>query len=107
MSFVHRLSVNHELGGEMRSIGLDIHRDFMEVAIAEGGEIRSGPRVAMDPQSLELFAGSLDRGDQVALEVSGNAWEAVRLIRPPRRADRRRKPDRHRDAPGACEDRPP
>jgi len=66
----------------MRSIGLDIHRDFMEVAIAEGGEIRSGPRVAMDPQSLELFAGSLDRGDQVALEVSGNAWEAVRLIRP-------------------------
>jgi transposase len=66
----------------MRSIGIDIHRDFMEVAIAEGGEIRSGPRVAMDPESLELFAGSLDRGDQVALEVSGNAWEAVRLIRP-------------------------
>ena len=66
----------------MRSIGIDIHRDFMEVAIAEGGEIRSGPRVAMDPESLELFAGSLDRGDQVALEVSGNAWEVVRLIRP-------------------------
>ena len=27
----------------MRSIGLDVHRDFMEVAIAEGGEIRSWP----------------------------------------------------------------
>ena len=40
----------------MRSIGIDIHRDFMEVAIAEGGEIRSGPRVAMDPETLELFA---------------------------------------------------
>jgi transposase len=82
MSFVHRLSAHHEQGGEMRSIGLDIHRDFMEVAIAEGGEIRSGPRVAMEPESLELFAGSLDRSDQVALEVSGNAWEVVRLIRP-------------------------
>ena len=66
----------------MRSIGLDIHRDFMEVAIAEGGEIRSCPRVAMDPESLELLAGSLDRGDQVALEVSGNAWEVVRILRP-------------------------
>jgi hypothetical protein len=37
MSFVHRLSADHEQGGEMRSIGIDIHRDFMEVAIAEGG----------------------------------------------------------------------
>lgn len=66
----------------MRSIGLDIHRDFLEVAIAEGGEIRSCPRVAMDPASLELFAQSLGADDQVALEVSGNAWEVVRLIRP-------------------------
>lgn len=66
----------------MRSIGLDIHRDFMEVAIAEGGEIRGGPRVAMDTESLELFAGSLGGDDQVALEVSGNAWEVVRIIRP-------------------------
>jgi hypothetical protein len=82
MSFVHRLSAHREQGGEMRSIGIDIHRDFMEVAIAEGGEIRSGPRVAMDPESVALFAASLDRGDQVALEVSGNAWEVVRILRP-------------------------
>ncbi len=66
----------------MRSIGLDIHRDFMEVALAEGGELRSGRRVAMDPESLELFAQSLAPDDQVALEVSGNAWEVVRIIRP-------------------------
>lgn len=66
----------------MRSIGLDIHRDFMEVAIAEGTEVRSGPRVAMDPDSLQLFAESLAADDQVALEVSGNAWEVVRIIRP-------------------------
>ena len=66
----------------MRSIGLDIHRDFAEVAIAEGGEVRSAPRIEMTPQALELFAESLGRDDRVALEVSGNAWEVARIIRP-------------------------
>ena len=66
----------------MRSIGLDIHRDFCEVAIAEAGEIRSPGRVEMTPEALELFAQSLGREDQVALEVSGNAWEVARIIRP-------------------------
>jgi len=66
----------------MRSIGLDIHRDFCEVAIAEGGETRSPGRIEMTPEALELFAQSLGRDDQVALEVSGNAWEVARIIRP-------------------------
>lgn len=65
----------------MRYLGLDIHRDFIEVAIAEGGEIRSGRRVVMDPESLELFAQSLAPDDQVVMEVSGNAWEVARIIR--------------------------
>ena len=43
----------------MRSIGLDIHRDFCEVAIAEAGEIRSAGRIEMTPEELELFAQSL------------------------------------------------
>lgn len=66
----------------MRSIGIDIHRDFMEVAIAEEGQLRGCPRVAMDPETLQMFAESLGAEDQVALEVSGNAWEVVRIIRP-------------------------
>ena len=66
----------------MRAIGLDIHRDFCEVAIAEGGEVRSPGRFEMTPEALELFAGSLASSDQVALEVSGNAWEVARIIRP-------------------------
>ena len=65
----------------MRSIGLDIHRDFAEVAIAEGGEVRSAGRIEMTPEALELFAESLGRDDQVALEVSGNGWEVARIIR--------------------------
>src|SRR5215218_9300002 len=66
----------------MRSIGLDIHRDFAEVAIAEGGEVRSAGRIEMTPEALELFAQSLGADDEVALEVSGNAWEVARIIRP-------------------------
>src|SRR6266511_3243980 len=66
----------------MRSIGLDIHRDFGEVAIGEGAEIRSAGRIEIAPQALELFAGSLGADDQVALEVSGNAWEVARIVRP-------------------------
>ena len=66
----------------MRSIGLDIHRDFAEAAIAEGGEVRSAGRIEMTPEALELFAQSLGRDDQVALEVSGNAWEVAMIIRP-------------------------
>jgi transposase len=69
------------MGGLVRSIGLDIERDFCEVAIAEGGEVRSAGRVEMRPEALELFAGSLARTDRVALEVSGKAWEVARIIR--------------------------
>ena len=36
----------------------------------------------MTPEALELFAQSLARTDQVAMEVSGNAWEVARIIRP-------------------------
>jgi len=66
----------------MRSIGLDIHRDFAEVAIAESGELRSPGRIEMTPEALELSAQSLGHTDQVAMEVSGNAWEVARIIRP-------------------------
>ena len=66
----------------MRDIGLDVHRDFCEVAIAEDGELRSAGRIETTPQALELFAGSLAREDRVALEVTGNAWEIARIIEP-------------------------
>jgi len=64
----------------VRAIGLDVHRDFCEVAISEAGEVRSAGRVAARPDALELFAQSLTSDDQVVLEVTGNAWEIARII---------------------------
>src|SRR5215218_6138326 len=66
----------------MRAIGLDVHLEFCEVAIAEGGKVRSAGRIETKPPELELFARSLGADDRVALEVTGNAWEIKRLIEP-------------------------
>lgn len=63
-----------------RAIGLDVHRDFCEVAIAEGGEVRSVGRVQTTPERLELFGASLYSRDRVALEMSGSAWEVARIL---------------------------
>jgi transposase len=66
----------------VRSIGLDVHLDFCEVAIVEDGEARSAGRVETTPERLELFAASLGPDDRVALEVTGNAWEIARILEP-------------------------
>ena len=65
-----------------RAIGLDVHRDFCEVAICEAGRVRSAGRIETSPEVLELFAQSLGREDRVALEVTGGAWEIARILEP-------------------------
>jgi transposase len=66
----------------VRSVALDVHLDFCEVALVEDGELRSAGRIATTPERLELFASSLCPDDRVALEVTGNAWEIARIIEP-------------------------
>ena len=63
-----------------RAVGLDVHRDFCEVAICEAGAVRSAGRIETSPEALELFAGSLGSEDRVALEVTGGAWEIARIV---------------------------
>jgi transposase len=48
-----------------RCIGLDVHRDFAQVAIWQGGAVR---------------ANSLAPTDEVALEVTGNTWAIASLL---------------------------
>jgi transposase len=76
------LLIDGEEGVRVRSIGLDVHRDFCEVALVEAGEVRSAGRIETTPAALELFAQSLCSTDRVALEVTGNAWEIARIIEP-------------------------
>src|SRR5712691_5486024 len=66
----------------MRFIALDVHRDFCEVAIADGGRVRLVGRVETKPAALALFAGSLAADDQVVLEATGNALAIARIIEP-------------------------
>ena len=51
-----------------RSIGLDVHLEFCEVAVCEDGQVRSAGRVESRPEALEVLAASLLPTDRVALE---------------------------------------
>lgn len=66
----------------MRSIGLDVHRDFCEVAILEDGVVRGAPRVPTTPHDFTALAQSLLPTDQVALENTSNARAVAAIIAP-------------------------
>jgi transposase len=59
-----------------------VHRDFCEVAIAEGGRVRSVGRIEPRVGTLGLFARSLGADDEVALEATSGAAKIAGLIEP-------------------------
>jgi len=65
-----------------RAIGLDVHRDFCEVAICEDGMVRSAGRVPSTPDGIKALAERLLASDRVALEVTGSCWEVARMLEP-------------------------
>jgi transposase len=65
-----------------RAVGLDVHREFCEVAICEDGRTRSAGRVASTPDGIRTLGESLLAEDRVALEVTGSCWEVCRLLEP-------------------------
>ena len=66
----------------MRSIALDVHRDFCEVAIKDESGLRLAGRVGTSLEDLRLFAQSLAADDQVALEATGPAQAIARILEP-------------------------
>jgi hypothetical protein len=66
----------------VRAIGIDVHRDFCEVAIAQDGGVRSAGRVLTTPAALEVFARSLAPSDVVAMEATANALAIARIVEP-------------------------
>src|SRR5207245_11597815 len=69
-----------EEGGYMRSVALDVHRDFCEVAIRDESGLRLAGRVKSSPEELDLFAQSLAPDDRVALEATGPAAAIARVL---------------------------
>jgi transposase len=68
-------------GGGMRCLGLDVHKDFAEVAEAlPGGGIRQLGRIRTTPSALRAFAETLGANDQVALEATINTFAIARLL---------------------------
>jgi transposase len=65
-----------------RAIGLDVHREFCEVAICQDGRTRSAGRVPATPEGIATLAESLLATDRVVLEVTGSCWEVTRLLEP-------------------------
>ena len=66
----------------MRSIGLDVHKHFAEVAISEpGGKVRPGERIAATAAEIRAFAETLGPDDQVVLEATVNTWQIADLLR--------------------------
>lgn len=63
-----------------RCIGLDVHRDFAQVAIWQDGLVRQAGQIAATPEALRVFADSLAATDEVALEATGNTHAIVRLL---------------------------
>src|SRR6266536_5980833 len=64
-----------------RCIGLDVHRDFAQVAIWQDGLVRQAGQIAMNAEALAVFADSLAPTDEVALEATGNTNAIVRALR--------------------------
>ena len=65
----------------MRTIGLDVHKHFTQVAVLEAGRIVSNQRIETKPWALRKLAAELGPDDQVVLEASVNTWAVADLLR--------------------------
>jgi transposase len=65
---------------ERRCIGLDVHREFAQVAIWQGGLVTQAGRFATTPEGVRGFAEGLGPADEVALEATGNTWAIATLL---------------------------
>jgi hypothetical protein len=63
-----------------RCIGLDVHREFAQVAVWQDGRVSQAGRFATTPEQVRAFADSLGPCDEVALEATGNTWVIAMLL---------------------------
>ncbi len=65
----------------MRFFGIDVHLEFCEVAVAEGGKVSQVGRIASTPEAIREFARGLGGEDQVVLDASGSVMAIARILR--------------------------
>ena len=65
-----------------RCIGLDVHREFAQVAVWEEGRVRHLGQIGTTPEELRLFADSLASSDEVAIEATCNTYAIAKLLEP-------------------------
>ncbi len=63
-----------------RCFGLDVHREFAQVAIWQDGVVRQAGQVAATSEGLRCFADSLAPTDEVALEATCNTHAIAKLL---------------------------
>jgi transposase len=66
----------------MRSIGMDVHRSFAQVAILDGGQFTEECRIELEHDAVLAFGQRLRKDDEVVLEATGNTAAIVRLLTP-------------------------
>lgn len=66
----------------MRSIGMDVHRSFAQIAVVEDGVCRDEGRIGIKPEDLRAWAQTLERDDQIALEATTNSDAIATMLRP-------------------------
>jgi hypothetical protein len=76
------LSIMEGARGVVRYIGMDVHREFAQLAVVEDGLVRDEGRIGVTPEALRSWAGDLRPDDQVALEATGNSDAIATLLTP-------------------------
>lgn len=66
----------------MRVIGLDVHRNFAQIAELKEGVLRQRGRLDLVRHKVLEFARTLGPDDEVVLEATGNTMAIVRLLKP-------------------------
>src|SRR3954467_8609685 len=66
--------------GERRCIGLDVHREFAQVAVWQGGLVWQAGRFATTPEGVRAFAEQLGPADEGAFEATRDTWAIATLL---------------------------
>jgi riboflavin biosynthesis pyrimidine reductase len=66
----------------VRSIGMDVHRSFAQIAVVEDGLCRDEGRIGVKAEDLREWAMTLEPDDEIALEATTNGDAIATMLRP-------------------------